>query len=131
MLLNTMSLASFPGMSWSRHTLLVLWIQESPRNTVLFLFTRRLGRFLGGPGLDQLDTIIITEALAYGCTGQQLAISGPNLPIAPVRLAGTEEQKKKYLGMMAAEPIIASFCVTEPGAGSDVGGVKTKVHLHV
>ncbi|MQL20605.1 acyl-CoA dehydrogenase, partial [Escherichia coli] len=39
---------------------------------------------------------------------------------------GNEEQKKKYLGALAAEPIIASYCVTEPGAGSDVNGVKTK-----
>lgn len=52
---------------------------------------------------------------------------GPSLAVAPVRIAGSEEQKKKYLGLLASEPVIASYCVTEPGAGSDVNGVKTKV----
>ena len=81
----------------------------------------------GGPGLSHLESTLITEALAYGCTGLQIAINGPSLALAPVLLAGNEAQKKKYLGMLAAEPIIASYCVTEPGAGSDVNGVKTKV----
>ncbi|EFO91338.1 hypothetical protein CRE_11989 [Caenorhabditis remanei] len=80
----------------------------------------------GGPGMNALNTCIIVEMLAYGCTGIQAAIVGPSLAISPVLLSGSEEQKKKYLGMLAAEPIIASYAVTEPGAGSDVNGVKTK-----
>lgn len=44
----------------------------------------------------------------------------------PVILAGTPEQKKKYLGRLVEEPLLAAYCVTEPGAGSDVAGVKTK-----
>ncbi|KHJ94840.1 putative acyl-CoA dehydrogenase [Oesophagostomum dentatum] len=80
----------------------------------------------GGPGMSTLDTTLIVEALSYGCTGIQLAIMGPSLAIAPVYISGNEEQKKKYLGMLAAEPLIASYCVTEPNAGSDVNGVKTK-----
>ncbi|EPB72002.1 acyl-CoA dehydrogenase protein [Ancylostoma ceylanicum] len=80
----------------------------------------------GGPGMSTLDTTLIVEALAYGCTGIQLAIMGPSLAVAPVYIAGNEEQKKKYLGCLASEPLIASYCVTEPGAGSDVSGVKTK-----
>ncbi|CAJ0583233.1 unnamed protein product, partial [Mesorhabditis spiculigera] len=80
----------------------------------------------GGPGLTTMETALIVEALSYGCTGLQLGIMGPSLAIAPVYIAGNEEQKKKYLGMLAAEPLIASYCVTEPGAGSDVNGVKTK-----
>ncbi|CAI2345961.1 unnamed protein product [Caenorhabditis sp. 36 PRJEB53466] len=80
----------------------------------------------GGPGMDGINTCLVVEALAYGCTGIQLAIVGPSLAVAPVFLAGTEEQKKKYLGMLAAEPLIASYAVTEPGAGSDVAGTKTR-----
>ncbi|CAP24025.1 Protein CBG02501 [Caenorhabditis briggsae] len=80
----------------------------------------------GGPGMGGLNSVLIVEALSYGCTGIQLAIVGPSLAVAPVYLAGTEEQKKKYLGMMASEATIASYAVTEPGAGSDVNGVKTK-----
>ncbi|XP_026676749.1 probable medium-chain specific acyl-CoA dehydrogenase, mitochondrial [Diaphorina citri] len=44
----------------------------------------------------------------------------------PVVIAGNEAQQKKYLGRLVEEPIVAAYCVTEPGAGSDVNGVKTK-----
>jgi acyl-CoA dehydrogenase len=50
---------------------------------------------------------------------------GPSLALAPLLLAGNEEQKKKYAGMLAEKPLIASYCVTEPSAGSDVNGVRT------
>lgn len=40
-------------------------------------------------------------------------------------LAGNEAQKKKYLGRMTEEPLMAAYCVTEPVAGSDVAGIKT------
>ena len=40
-------------------------------------------------------------------------------------LAGNEEQKKNFLGRMTEEPLTASYCVTEPGAGSDVAGLQT------
>ncbi|CAB3409639.1 unnamed protein product [Caenorhabditis bovis] len=80
----------------------------------------------GGPGMSNLEMATIVEALSYGCTGIQLGIMGPSLAVAPVYISGTEEQKRKYLGMLAKEPIIASYCVTEPGAGSDVAGIRTK-----
>jgi acyl-CoA dehydrogenase len=54
---------------------------------------------------------------------------GGSLALAPLLLAGNEEQKKKYAGLLAANPLIASYCVTEPGAGSDVNGVKTTAVL--
>jgi alkylation response protein AidB-like acyl-CoA dehydrogenase len=44
----------------------------------------------------------------------------------PVLIAGNAEQKKKYLGRLLEEPIVAAYCVTEPGAGSDVNGLKTR-----
>lgn len=44
----------------------------------------------------------------------------------PIILSGNHEQKKKYLGRLVEEPLIAAYAVTEPGAGSDVNGVKTK-----
>ena len=47
------------------------------------------------------------------------------LASAPVIIAGTDAQKKKYLGRLIEEPIQAAYCVTEPGAGSDVAGIKT------
>ena len=47
------------------------------------------------------------------------------LASAPVIVGGSEEVKKKYLGMLTEEPKLASFCLTEPDAGSDVSGMRT------
>lgn len=41
-------------------------------------------------------------------------------------LSGNAEQKKKYLGRLVEEPLVAAYCVTEPQAGSDVNGIKTR-----
>lgn len=43
----------------------------------------------------------------------------------PIILSGNAAQKKKYLERLVEEPLVAAYCVTEPGAGSDVNGVKT------
>uniref|UniRef100_A0A7E4V0Y9 medium-chain acyl-CoA dehydrogenase n=1 Tax=Panagrellus redivivus TaxID=6233 RepID=A0A7E4V0Y9_PANRE len=81
----------------------------------------------GGPGLTSVETALVVEALSYGCTGIQLAIMGPSLAIAPVFLFGNDDQKKKYLGLLTeSHKNYAAYCVTEPGAGSDVNGVKTR-----
>lgn len=80
----------------------------------------------GGPGLKNLDSVIVGEALSYGCTGISTAILANGLAEMPVIIAGNEAQKKKYLGRMTEEPLIAAYCVTEPGAGSDVAGIKTR-----
>ncbi|KAI6205295.1 hypothetical protein M3Y94_00776100 [Aphelenchoides besseyi] len=79
----------------------------------------------GGTNCSNVESALIAEALSYGCSGIQLAIMGPSLALAPLLLAGTDEQKKKYAGMLTDEPSIASYCVTEPQAGSDVNGVRT------
>lgn len=44
----------------------------------------------------------------------------------PLVIAGNHEQKKKYLGRLIDEPLVVAYCATEPGAGSDVNGIKTK-----
>ncbi len=79
----------------------------------------------GGLGLGVLDGCIITEELAYGCTGICTAMEANTLAAAPVMVAGNDEQKKEFLGMLTAEPKFAAYCVTEPGAGSDVSGIRT------
>ncbi|KAI8984404.1 acyl-CoA dehydrogenase/oxidase [Mycotypha africana] len=79
----------------------------------------------GGMELGVLDSAIISEELAYGCTGIQTAIEANNLAEAPLIVAGNDFQKKKYLGRMTEEPLVASYGVTEPGAGSDVAGLST------
>jgi acyl-CoA dehydrogenase len=80
----------------------------------------------GGAGLSDVDSSLITEELAYGCTGIQTSITANTLGLTPLKLAGTPEQKKKYLGWLASEPIFASYATTEPGAGSDVAGLSTR-----
>jgi acyl-CoA dehydrogenase len=80
----------------------------------------------GGSGLSDVDSSFITEELAYGCSGIQTSMTANTLGLTPIKLGGTEAQKKKYLGWLAAEPIFASYATTEPGAGSDVAGLQTK-----
>lgn len=79
----------------------------------------------GGMGLGSFEGCLIAEEIASGCTGIGTAMEANNLAEAPVILAGTEEQKKKFLVPMTEELKFAAYCVTEPGAGSDVAGVKT------
>jgi acyl-CoA dehydrogenase len=79
----------------------------------------------GGAGLGVLDGCIITEEFAYGCTGIATAMEANGLAAAPVIVAGNEEQKKEFLGRLTREPLFAAYCVTEPGAGSDVAGIRT------
>ena len=80
----------------------------------------------GGMGLGTLDGCIITEELAWGCTGIATAMEANALAAAPVIVAGNDEQKKEFLGRLTAEPLFAAYAVTEPGAGSDVAGIRTK-----
>ncbi|MGO8995293.1 MAG: acyl-CoA dehydrogenase family protein [Polyangiaceae bacterium] len=80
----------------------------------------------GGAGLSDLDSTFITEELAYGCSGIQTSMTANTLGMTPIKLAGSAEQKKKYLGWLASEPIFASYATTEPGAGSDVAGLQTR-----
>lgn len=79
----------------------------------------------GGLGLGSVEACIAAENLAYGCSGVSTAIGGPALAESPVLVGGSHEQKKKYLGRMTEQPLIAAYCVTEPGCGSDVAGIKT------
>jgi acyl-CoA dehydrogenase len=80
----------------------------------------------GGAGLGELDNAIITEQLAYGCTGIQTSMLANTLAGTPIKLAGNEAQKKKYLGMLTGEPKFAAYCTTEPSGGSDVAALRTQ-----
>ena len=80
----------------------------------------------GGPGLDYLSGCLIEEEFGWGCSGIGTSLACNGLASAPVSLGGSEETKAKYLGMLCEEPKLASFCLTEPDAGSDVAGMKTR-----
>ncbi len=92
----------------------------------LGLMNTHIPQEYGGLGLGVLDGCIITEELAYGCTGIATAMEANTLAAAPLMVAGNEEQKKEFLGRLTAEPKFAAYCVTEPGAGSDVSGIRTQ-----
>ena len=79
----------------------------------------------GGPGLDYLTGCLIEEELGWGCSGIGTSLMCNGLATAPVGLGGSDEIKKEYLGMLTEEPKLASFCLTEPDAGSDVSGMRT------
>ncbi|XP_032527348.1 medium-chain specific acyl-CoA dehydrogenase, mitochondrial isoform X2 [Danaus plexippus] len=80
----------------------------------------------GGMDVGVFDGCLVAEELAFGCTGIMTAMEASGLGQTPVIIAGNKEQQKKYLGRLIDEPLVAAYCVTEPGAGSDVAGVKTK-----
>jgi len=80
----------------------------------------------GGPDLDNLSGCLIEEEMGWGCSGIGTSLMANGLASAPVMIGGSEETKKKYLGMLTEEPKLASFCLTEPDAGSDVSGMKTR-----
>jgi acyl-CoA dehydrogenase len=80
----------------------------------------------GGAGLGELDNATLTEQLAYGCTGIQTSMLANTLAATPILLAGSDAQKRKYLGMLTSEPRFASYCTTEPSGGSDVAALKTQ-----
>ncbi|MBX3249130.1 MAG: acyl-CoA dehydrogenase family protein [Myxococcales bacterium] len=80
----------------------------------------------GGLGLHEIEHVLITEELAYGCTGIQTSMTANALAATPIILAGTPEQKKKYLGMLASEPVYAAYAITEPAAGSDAAGIQCR-----
>src|ERR687891_1144142 len=79
----------------------------------------------GGPGVSYLEGALIEEELAWGCSGIATSISANGLASAPLAIGGSEELKKRYLGMLTEEFKLASFCLTEPDAGSDVSGMRT------
>jgi acyl-CoA dehydrogenase len=79
----------------------------------------------GGPGLDFLTGCVIEEEIGWGCSGIGTSLMCNGLATAPIVLGGSEDTKRKYLGMLTEAPKLASFCLTEPDAGSDVSGMKT------
>jgi acyl-CoA dehydrogenase len=79
----------------------------------------------GGPGLTFFEGCLIEEEIAWGCSGIGTSLGCNGLATAPVGLAASEELKREYLGRLTEAPLLASFCLTEPDAGSDVSGMKT------
>ena len=84
----------------------------------------------GGAGIHEVENTIIVEELAYGCTGIQTSIGATTLAATPLIVAGSEEQKKEYLGRVTNDGVYAAYAITEPAAGSDAAGIQTKAVQH-
>ena len=79
----------------------------------------------GGPGIGYFEGCLIEEELSWGCSGIQTSLGCNGLATAPIVIGGSEETKRKYLTPLTEAPKLASFCLTEPDAGSDVSGMRT------
>jgi acyl-CoA dehydrogenase len=80
---------------------------------------------LGGAGLGSIEGAVLGEELCWGCSGISTAIVANILGALPMLIAGTEEQQREWLPPLLEEPILCSFALTEPNAGSDVSGIRT------
>lgn len=79
----------------------------------------------GGGGLGVFEECLVAEEFAAACAGVTTTIMANALALTPIVLAGTHEQKEAFLSPFCAAPNVASFCLTEPQAGSDVAGMRT------
>lgn len=79
----------------------------------------------GGLGLKVLDDVIINEELGAGCLGITTSICVNNLSLYPILLFGTDDQIREFVVPFLENPYLGSFCLTEPGSGSDAGGLST------
>jgi alkylation response protein AidB-like acyl-CoA dehydrogenase len=81
---------------------------------------------VGGSGLTRLDAAIIFEELAAGCTSTAAYISIHNMASWMIDQFGSDEQRQKWLPKLTTMEYFASYCLTEPNAGSDAASLRTK-----
>jgi acyl-CoA dehydrogenase len=105
---------------------------EFPRQLIqeghaLGLINTTLPVELGGSGLSIFDACLVIEEIAWGCSGFATSMVANDLALTPIRIGGSEEQKRRFIEPIATKGELASFCLTEPGAGSDAAGLQTTV----
>ncbi|MBN9049740.1 MAG: acyl-CoA dehydrogenase family protein [Rhizobiales bacterium] len=81
---------------------------------------------VGGSALDRLDAAVIFEELAQGCTSTAAYISIHNMAAWMIDQFGGDEQRRRFLPKLCTMEHFASYCLTEPGAGSDAASLTTK-----
>ena len=84
---------------------------------------------VGGSGLGRLDASLIFEALSYGDVPVAAFISIHNMCSWMIDRFGSEDLRKRYLPRLTTMELIASYCLTEPGAGSDAASLRTTAKL--
>lgn len=85
-----------------------------------------VGEEHGGSALGRVESAIIFEELAAGCTSTAAFLSIHNMVAWMVDRFGNDEQRARYLPLLTTMEIIASYCLTEPGSGSDAASLKTR-----
>ena len=108
------------------------WDEQSiyPKETIqlaheMGLLNLHIPEAYGGPGLGCMEEVLVNEELAWGDPGFATAAYATALACAPIITGATEEQKNVWLRKVAEEGALASYAVTEPGAGSDVAAIQT------
>ncbi len=81
---------------------------------------------VGGSEMSRLDAAIIMEELSAGCTSTAAFISIHNMASWMIDRYGSDPQRKKFLPRLTTMELIASYCLTEPGSGSDAAALKTR-----
>ncbi|MBV8756464.1 MAG: acyl-CoA dehydrogenase family protein [Deltaproteobacteria bacterium] len=84
----------------------------------------------GGLGGSCLDNCLVQEEVSFGCSGINTSMAANSLGATPLLVAGTDEQKKKWLSRLTSELTFCAYCCSEPDAGSDVAGMRTRVTKH-
>ena len=97
--------------TWPQDVLVKAWEQG--------LMNAFLPAEYGGPNRSFRETCVIAEELGWGCAGIGATICANVLGMMPLLLGGAEPLKRTYLGLLSEAPRLASFCLTEPDAGSD------------
>jgi alkylation response protein AidB-like acyl-CoA dehydrogenase len=80
----------------------------------------------GGLGSKELTILMVIEELAKACTTTSLILCVQQLGALPILLAGTDEQKRRWIPRLASGEWLASYGLTEPGSGSDAGAMRTR-----
>jgi acyl-CoA dehydrogenase len=83
----------------------------------------------GGVGLGSLEGCLITEEVGAGCGGVACTLGGNTLGLTPLLISGSDELKEELLPAHTAGPNLAAFCLTEAGAGSDAGAMRSTARL--
>lgn len=80
----------------------------------------------GGSGLSRFDAALIFEALSGGCTSTSAYMTIHNMASWMIDSFGNADQRAKYLPGLTSMELIASYCLTEPGSGSDAGAMRSR-----
>lgn len=81
----------------------------------------------GGTGLSLIDCCLVLEEIAAGCAGVATSLVANDLALTPIALFGSPAQKDQFIGGVIKQRGFASFCLSEPGAGSDASGLTTTI----